>query len=66
MIQQVLIIIQNYVPTVYRYIFKSFCFSLAKKGAGADQQKSAPAQILNRSGSSQKTSAPTGSGSATL
>ena len=31
-------------------IFKSFCFSLAKKGAGADPKKSAPvpAQILNR------------------
>ena len=33
-------------------IFKSFCFSLAKKGAAADPKKSAPApapaQILNR------------------
>ena len=31
-------------------IFKSFCFSLDKKGAGANPKKSAPvpAQILNR------------------
>ena len=29
-------------------IFKSFVFHLPKKGTGADQKKSAPAQILNR------------------
>ena len=29
-------------------IFKLFCFSLAKKGAGADPKYSAPAQILNQ------------------
>ena len=40
-------------------IFKSFRFSLAKKVAGADPKKSAPAPA-------NKTSAPTGSGSATL
>ena len=50
-------------------IFKSFCFSLAKKQAGADPKKSAlaPPQILNLLRLQQKkTAAPTGSGSATL
>ena len=49
----VLFIIQKYVKVHIQWkmnIFKSFCFSLAKKQAGADPKKSAlaPAQILNR------------------